>query len=100
MGMLVSILTKSQLLASQVAILATFLPAFLLSGFMFSIADMPRVIQMLTYLVPARYLVLILKAIYLKGVGLEVLAVPAAFLLIYSAVMAILAIVMFKKKLS
>ena len=49
----------------------TFLPAFLLSGFMFPIANMPRPIQMITYLVPARYFVALLQGIYLKGVGVS-----------------------------
>ena len=71
---MISIVTKSQLLSSQIAVVATFLPAFLLSGFIFTIANMPRAIQMVTYLVPARYFVAVLKGIYLKGVGLEILA--------------------------
>jgi ABC-2 type transport system permease protein len=58
----------------------TFLPAFLLSGFMFAIVNMPRPIQIDHLLVPARYFVAILKGIYLKGVGLEILAGPAALL--------------------
>jgi len=62
MGMLVSIVTKSQLLSSQIAVVATFLPAFLLSGFIFTIANMPRAIQIITYFIPARYFVAILKA--------------------------------------
>lgn len=99
MGMLISIATKSQLLSSQVAMVATFLPAFLLSGFMFAIANMPPVIQMITYLVPARYFVLILKGIYLKGVGLEVLAVPTVLLAVFAAVMVLVANIKFKKKL-
>jgi ABC-2 type transport system permease protein len=100
MGILVSIVTKSQLLSSQVAVVATFLPAFLLSGFIFTIANMPRAIQMVTYLVPARYFVAILKGIYLKGVGLEILAGQVGFLLVYAAVMVLLAKAKFKKKLT
>ena len=53
MGLLVSIVTKSQLLSSQVAVLTTFLPGFLLSGFIFTIANMPQAIQMVTYLISA-----------------------------------------------
>lgn len=100
MGILVSIVTKSQLLSSQIAVVATFLPAFLLSGFIFTIANMPQAIQMVTYLVPARYFVAILKGIYLKGVGLEILAGQAGFLVIYAAVMVLLANLKFKKKLT
>ncbi len=80
MGMLISIVTKSQLLASQLAMVLTFLPAFLLSGFIFAIANMPRPIQWITYLVPARYFVTVLKGIYLKGVGLEILGMDALLL--------------------
>lgn len=100
MGITVSIVTKSQLLSSQMAVVATFLPAFLLSGFIFTIANMPRAIQMVTYLVPARYFVAILKGIYLKGVGLEILAGQAGFLVAYAVVMVLLANWKFKKKLA
>jgi ABC-2 type transport system permease protein len=100
MGLMVSIVTKSQLLSSQVAVLTTFLPGFLLSGFIFTIANMPRVIQMVTYLISARYFVTILKGIYLKGVGLEILAAQAVFLIIYGIVMVVLARVKLKKKLA
>ena len=99
MGMVVSIVTKSQLLSSQIAMVATFLPAFLLSGFVFTIANMPQAIQLVTYIVPARYFVAILKGIYLKGVGLEILAGEAGLLVVYGAVMVLLAHVKFKKKL-
>jgi ABC-2 type transport system permease protein len=100
MGMLISIVAKSQLVASQVAILATFLPAFLLSGFMFSIANMPKVIQAITYVIPARYFITLLKGIYLKGVGLEILGLEALLLIAYAVAMVLLANVRFKKKLS
>jgi len=99
MGMAISIVTKSQLLSSQIAMVATFLPSFLLSGFIFTIANMPQAIQAVTYVVPARYFVVILKGIYLKGVGLEILAGQVILLLIYSAVMLTLARVKLKKKL-
>jgi ABC-2 type transport system permease protein len=100
MGMLISIATKSQLLASQVAMTATFLPAFLLSGFMFAITNMPRVIQVVTYAVPARYFVALLKGIYLKGVGLEILAGDALLLVVFAVVIVLLANLKFKKRLS
>jgi ABC-2 type transport system permease protein len=100
MGMTISIVTKSQLLSVQVAVVATFLPAFLLSGFVFTINIMPRAIQLVTYFVPARYFVTILKGIYLKGVGLEILAAETAFLVVYGFVMVALARMKFKKKLA
>jgi len=99
MGMTISIIAKNQLLASQVAMVATFLPAFLLSGFVFTIANMPKVIQIITYIVPARYFVAILKGIYLKGVGLEILAGETALLTAFGVIMILLANFKLKKKL-
>ncbi len=99
-GMFISIVTKSQLLASQVAMTTTFLPAFLLSGFMVPIANMPLVIRAITYLVPARYFVSLLHGIYLKGVGLEVLAVEALFLTVFGAAMVLVAYWKFQKRLT
>ena len=100
MGLVISINMKNQLLAAQFAMVATFLPSFLLSGFMFSIANMPRVIQIITYIVPARYFVTTLKGIYMKGVGPSVLFGEVIFLMIYSVIMFTIANVRFKKKLS
>jgi ABC-2 type transport system permease protein len=99
-GILISINAKNQLLASQFAMVSTFLPSFLLSGFMFSIANMPQPIQIITYAVPARYFVTLLKGIYLKGVGFNVMRGEVILLTIYAIVMFALAIARFKKKLS
>ncbi|KXK25507.1 MAG: hypothetical protein UZ01_03311 [Candidatus Brocadia sinica] len=99
LGMAISILTRSQLLASQLAMVLTFLPSFLLSDFMYAISNMPKVIQIITYVIPARYFVTILKGIYLKGVGLEILALEAGLLTIFGVAMMVLANVKFKKRL-
>ena len=99
MGILISIVTKNQLLANQLAGVATFLPAFLLSGFIYNIVNMPDVIQWVTYLVPARYFVALLKAIYLKGVGVEILGGQILLLVIFTAVMLLVAHWTFHKKL-
>lgn len=90
-GLTLSIILKSQVLANQVAIVAGFLPTLLLSGFVFAIENMPFVLQIVTYIVPARYFIAILRGIYLKGVGLEILWVDAVFLGIYTLVMITLA---------
>ncbi len=66
-GLLISAATKNQFLASQVALIAAFLPAFLLSGFLFEIDSMPRVIQWITLFVPARYLIPSLETVFLAG---------------------------------
>jgi ABC-2 type transport system permease protein len=66
-GLLISSATKNQFVASQVALLSGFLPAFLLSGFVFEIASMPKIIQAITYIVPARYLIPSLQTVFLAG---------------------------------
>jgi ABC-2 type transport system permease protein len=81
-GALLSSLAGNQLLASQMALLSTFLPAFLLSGFMFAIDNMPIVLQYLTLLVPARYYVTLSRVIFLKGVTPLVLWTQALALLL------------------
>lgn len=100
LGMVISIVTKNQLLANQVGMVLTFLPALLLSGFVYSISNMPLPIQILTYLVPARYFVALLKGIYLKGVGLEVLGGEALLLVVFALGMVALANLKFKKRLA
>ena len=67
LGFFISVLAKGQFAASQIALLVTFLPAFLLSGFLFSIDQMPIVLQWITRIIPARYYVSVLKKIFLKG---------------------------------
>ncbi len=99
LGMLISILAKSQLLASQLAMVLTFLPSFLLSGFMYAINNMPAPIQIITYAIPSRYFVALLKGIYLKGAGLEALATEAGLLAAFAAGALLLAIGKFKKRL-
>lgn len=66
-GLLISIVSKNQFVAGQIALLVTFLPAFILSGFLFDINSMPQPIQLLTHLVPARYFVAILQTLFLAG---------------------------------
>jgi ABC-2 type transport system permease protein len=77
LGIFISAAVKSQVLATQVAMIATYLPAVLLSGFLYDIASMPLVLRGLTFLVPARYFVAVTRGIFLKGVGIEVLWVDA-----------------------
>jgi len=67
MGLLISTLARNQFVAGQVAIITTFLPAFILSGFIFDIGSMPPIIRAITYLIPARYFVTILQTVFLAG---------------------------------
>ena len=73
LGLLISILTKSQLVANQLAVLITYLPSVLLSDFVFPIVNMPEILRAITYIVPARYFIDILNGLYLRGLGLEIL---------------------------
>ncbi|RNC67225.1 MAG: ABC transporter permease [Desulfuromonadales bacterium] len=99
LGVLISIVGRSQFAASQFAMVATLLPAFLLSGFVFPIANMPKLLQVMTHLIPARYFVTILRGIYLKGVGLSVLAGEALFLAVFGVGVVAVAVRKFRKKI-
>ncbi len=100
LGLLYSILAKNQLLAYQLAMLTSFLPAFLLSGFAFPISGMPKAISLLTYIVPARYFISILKGIFLKGVGLEIVWVETIFLAAFGAAVFVVANARLRKQLA
>jgi ABC-2 type transport system permease protein len=99
LGIFISAAVKSQILAMQIAMVATYLPAVLLSGFMFDIASMPAVLRGITFLVPARYYVTVTRGVFLKGVGAEVLWGQAAFMLAYAALGLVLATRAFRKEL-
>ncbi|MCX8021553.1 MAG: ABC transporter permease [Syntrophorhabdaceae bacterium] len=96
-GILISIVAKNQTIASQIAMLTTFLPAFLLSGFIFSISNMPKILQIFTLAIPARYFVTILKGIFLKGVTIEDLLWETALLSLYGLIVFFLAVKKLKK---
>lgn len=86
MGLLISTLAKVQFVAAQIAIIATFLPAFMLSGFIFDIQSMPAAIRGVTYLLPARYFVSSLQTIFSAGDVPEILIPNGAALLVMAAV--------------
>ena len=99
LGIIISIVAKSQLVASQIAMVATFLPAFLLSGFMFAISNMPLPLQMISRLIPARYFVAVLKGIFLKGNPIRILMIDAILFLFFGAIVVVVANRRFKKKI-
>ena len=70
-GLLISAVTETQQVAFLLSILTTILPTFILSGFVFPVRNMPPVIQAVTYLIPAKYFLVALRAIIIKGAGLE-----------------------------
>jgi ABC-2 type transport system permease protein len=100
LGYLVSVVAKTQLAASQAALIATFLPAFLLSGFIYQIEQMPAVIQVITHVIPARYFMTIIRDVFLKGTSLPLLLYDLLALLVFAAILTILATRAFQKKLA
>jgi len=78
---------QSSIMAFQVALLSSFLPTFILSGFIFPLSSMPLAVQIVTYVVPARYFLVALRAIVLKGAGLEAFATELVALAIFATVM-------------
>ena len=90
-GIMLSINLKKQILANQIALISSYVPSLILSGFIFAIENMPQAVQYLTYIVPARYFLAILRGIYLKGIGLEILWFNALLLTIYAVIMIIAA---------
>jgi ABC-2 type transport system permease protein len=98
-GLFVSVVAKSQLQASQISVISAFLPSFLLSGFIYPIENMPVVLQALTFIVPARYFVEILKGLFLQGVGLTVLWPQVLALVVYAVLILNLARKRFTKRI-
>ncbi|HXW27465.1 MAG TPA: ABC transporter permease [Xanthobacteraceae bacterium] len=98
-GYLLSVLIRSQMGASQIALLATMIPTTLLSGYVFPIDQMPWFIQQVTYLIYSRYYVTIVKAVFLKGAGMPELAMPILFLMVYALAVVLLALRAFRKSL-
>lgn len=98
-GLFVSVVAKSQIQASQISVISAFLPSFLLSGFIYPIENMPVVLQALTFIVPARYFVEILKGLFLQGVGLTVLWPQVLALVVYAVLIFNLARKRFTKRI-
>jgi len=100
MGISISIITKSQVLSYQIAMISSFLPSYIISGLIFPISSMPRALQFVSYLVPARYFISILRGIFLKGSGFFILSLEALYITIFAVVMLLVANFSFIKKLN
>ena len=93
MGLLISTIADTQQVAFQIALLASFLPTFILSGFIFPLSSMPVAVQAVSFIVPARYYLVALRGVVLKGVGWDVLAPQLAALAVFAVfVMAVSAV--------
>ena len=99
LGLYISAATRSQVLATQIALVATFLPAFLLSGFMFAIENMPLPLRVVTHLVPARFFLVVTRGIFLKGVGADVLRTQGLLMILFAAIGLALAVRSFRKEI-
>jgi ABC-2 type transport system permease protein len=99
-GLLISTVTRTQTVAMLLALIVTLMPSFLFSGFLFPIFTMPALLQLYTYVFPARYFVELSRDIVLKGGGLEMLWVNALLLLLYAAAVFAAAAWRFRKKLA
>ena len=100
LGLLISSIAETQQVAFQLALLASFLPTLMLSGFIFPIASMPPVLQGITHVVPARYFLMALRGIVLKGVGVAVVWPELAALALFAAVVLTLASVRLRRQWS
>jgi len=98
MGLFISTISDSQQVAFQISALLTILPTFLLSGFVFPIRNMPYPIQIVTYIIPARYFLVALRAIMLKGVGIAVFWQQILFMIAFAALMVGLSWARMRKK--
>jgi ABC-2 type transport system permease protein len=100
LGFWISVATRNQLAASQIGLVTAFLPSFLLSGFTFPIDQMPAGVQPFTYFIAARYYIVILKSVFLRGTGIAFFTGPMIALVIYAIVMVLLARGSFHKSLA
>jgi ABC-2 type transport system permease protein len=98
LGLLISIITKSLLIANIGALLITFLPSLLLSDFVFPIANMPKILQIITYIVPAKYFIDILNGLYLRNLGLDYLSTSYMVLILMFLILSAMNIIMLKRE--
>ena len=99
-GLMISAAMRNQLLAYQVGMMTSFLPAFMLSGFIYAIESMPRAVQLFTYIIPARYFITITKGVFLKGIGAELLWMEILLLVLYAAAVFLFATRKLRQKLA
>ncbi len=99
-GIYVSAAARTQMVAFQLGLLTSFLPAMQLSGFIYAIENMPAPVRLVTYIVPARYFITILKGIFLKGVGLQVLWTEILFLGVFGTAVFLGAVRKMRQKLA
>lgn len=98
MGILISTISDSQQVAFSLATFASLLPSVILSGFIFPIESMPWIIQVFTNITPAKFFIVILRAIILRGVGIEAIWIDALYLLLFAFILLVLANIIYVRK--
>lgn len=98
LGLLISSVTKSQLVANQIAVLITYLPSLLLSNFVFPVENMPGILQLVTQIVPATYFIDILNGLYLRNLGLSTLWPSYLILTIMCGALSVLNLIVLKRE--
>jgi ABC-2 type transport system permease protein len=98
-GLLISSATRNQLIASQIALITSFMPAIMLSGFLYDIRSMPTAVQVVTYLLPGRYYVTLLQTIFLNGDVWSVILPNTGVLLVMMAAVLLASLAVTRKRL-
>jgi ABC-2 type transport system permease protein len=98
MGIFISTISDSTQVAFQIAAVATILPTFILSGFIFPLKNMPLILQIISYIVPAKYFIIILRSLMLKGVGVSAYWEQFIFMLLYGVIMFTLSAIRFSRR--
>jgi ABC-2 type transport system permease protein len=99
-GLYISAMFRNQLAAYQMGTLTSFLPAFLLSGFIYPLANMPWIIRVISFIIPARYFIDMTKGIFLKGLGLRYLWLDLLLLIVYAVGISFLAVRRLRQKIA
>jgi len=99
MGILISTVTSSQLVAMMISMVGLMMPTMLLSGFIYPIKNMPRLLQLVTHIIPARWFIVIIKNVMIKGTGFAAVAAESAVLAGMTAVFLGLSVIKFKQRL-
>jgi len=99
LGLFISLVSKNQQVATMIAFLGSVLPAFILSGFIFPISSMPMILRIISYVVPAKYFLYIIRGVFLKGAGLSILWPDFLAMLIFMSVFLFISMTRFKKRL-
>ncbi len=92
LGIFISSATKSQVLSVQLAVILTYLPSIILSGYIFPVKNMPFFVRIITYLIPAKYLIIYMKGIALKGIGFTIMWVQIVFLFIFAFIVSFISL--------